>query len=409
MKKIALSKMIMLSGVAFEHFDMMLVSLLATTMIKAFIGEQSPQTLLLYAYVGYAIAFLFRPFGAFIFGCIGDLYGRKPALIGSMFLMAIATFAIAFIPSFNKLGMISTLLFFICRIAQGLAIGGEYGTAMTYACEINRNQQTFNGAVVISSTHIGGLCASVLASFFINDFRSVFLIGGLAGLLVLFLRSSMKENYAPTFKKMSELTISSEKKRQVILKSFLIASQLVLVFYGSFIYLNELLHSKFAISHKQLFIANSYLLALWILIPPLLGYLVDKYKLNFQRVMQFGSVGVFFSAPILALALISQKFTFIYAAQILLHIFHMIFCLCTPRFFYHLFKSHARNTYISTSYAISASLTAALTPLICHAMIQLFQNIAAISLPFMLITAFTFFILKPEKLCKPMMPLNSTI
>lgn len=64
-------------GVAFEHFDMMLVSLLAGSIVEEFVGSTSPALTLLYAYIGYAIAFLFRPLGAFCFGCIGDLYGRK--------------------------------------------------------------------------------------------------------------------------------------------------------------------------------------------------------------------------------------------------------------------------------------------------------------------------------------------
>ena len=112
-------------GVAFEHLDMMLMSLLATSIVKEFIDYNSYAGELLLAYTAYAIAFLFRPLGAFFFGCIADLYGKKTSLLGSMVLMSASTLALAFIPGVNVLGLASTILFLICRIGQGLAVGGE--------------------------------------------------------------------------------------------------------------------------------------------------------------------------------------------------------------------------------------------------------------------------------------------
>ena len=156
---------------------MMLVSLLASSIVEEFVGNSSPALKLLYAYIGYAIAFLFRPLGAFCFGCIGDLYGRKTSLISSMVLMSTATLALAFIPGVQVLGLTSTLLFLLCRIAQGLAVGGEYGTAMTYAFELNPQFRTFYGACVVSSTHLGGVFASFLASQYVESFRMTFLVG----------------------------------------------------------------------------------------------------------------------------------------------------------------------------------------------------------------------------------------
>src|SRR5690242_10363458 len=141
--KAPLSFLIIALGVAFEYFDMMLVSLLTSSLVEEFGGVSSPALKMLFAYIGYAIAFLFRPLGAFCFGCIGDLYGRKTSLVSSMCLMSAATLALAFIPGVKVLGVTATLLFLLCRIAQGLAVGGEYGTAMTYAYELNPKYRTF--------------------------------------------------------------------------------------------------------------------------------------------------------------------------------------------------------------------------------------------------------------------------
>lgn len=390
------SFLIIALGVAFEHFDMMLVSLLASSIVVEFVGSTSPGLKLLYAYVGYAIAFLFRPLGAFCFGCIGDLYGRKTSLISSMVLMSTATLALAFIPSVQALGLTATLLFLLCRIAQGLAVGGEYGTAMTYAYELNPGRRTFYGACVVSSTHLGGIFASFLAGMYVEDFRITFLVGGLVGLCLLLFRSFMKEYHKVTPKKISEVATESVKNTGAIVQSVIVASMLVLVFYGSLIYLNELVHQEFGIPRSQIFKANSLLLGLWIVLPPCFGYIADKFIFSYRKMMRFGAMGVFLTAPFLGLALVVASYPAILATQILMHLFHMVFCLCTPRFFGDLFAETARNTAVSTSYSLGASFTAALTPMICYMSINLLHTNFAICVPFMLVALMTIFILKKE-------------
>lgn len=383
-------------GVAFEHFDMMLVSLLASSIVVEFVGSTSPALKLLYAYIGYAIAFLFRPLGAFCFGCIGDLYGRKTALISSMVLMSTATMALAFIPGVQVLGLTTTLLFLLCRITQGLAVGGEYGTAMTYAYELNPSLHTFYGACVVSSTHLGGIFASFLAGMYIENFRITFLIGGLIGLCLLLFRSFMKECHKVTPKKISEIATESVQNKGAILQAVVIASMLVLVFYGSLIYLNELVHQELGIPRSQIFKANSLLLGLWIVLPPSFGYIADKFTFSYRKMMRFGAMGVFLSAPFLGLSLVLASYPAILITQIMMHLFHMIFCLCTPRFFGDLFAGSARNTSISTSYSLGASFTAALAPMICYMSINLFHTNFAICVPFMLVALLAIFILKKE-------------
>lgn len=395
-------------GVAFEHLDMMLVSLLASSIVQEFVGDTTPSAKLLYAYIGFAIAFLFRPLGAFCFGCIGDLYGRKTALIGSMLLMSGGTLALAFLPGAQVLGFTSTILFLLCRVAQGLAVGGEYGSAMTYAFELNPYLRTFYGACVIASTHLGGLFASFLASQYVGNFRIPFFFGGMVGFLLLLFRSSMQEHYVPTANGISEVVAESAKDKKSILEALVVASMIVLVFYGSLVYLNELLHQDLGVPRSEIFKANTFLLALWVVLPPCIGYVADRFAVPYRAMMRFGAVGVFVSAPVLGLALTTSSYQAVLGAQIVLHLFHMIFCLCTPRFFGDLFVGKGRNTAISTSYSLGASFTAALAPMICHASIGVFNTNFAICVPFMLVAVAAIFILKKGNVCKKMTRLNST-
>lgn len=389
-----LSFFIVALGVTFEHFDMMLVSLLTSSLVEEFAGVSSPAIKMLFAFIGYATAFLFRPLGAFCFGCIGDLCGRKTSLVSSMCLMSAATLALAFIPGIQILGLISPILFLLCRIAQGLAVGGEYGTAMTYAYELNPKYRTFFGACVISSTHIGGVFASFLASQYMNHVRITFLIGGLVGFCLLLFRSFMKEYHTVTAKKVSEITAKSIKNKKAILSALSVASTMVLVFYGSLIYLNERIHLDLKIPRTEIFKANTFLLGLWIMLPPLFGYIADKLVISYRKLMKFGIIGIFLSAPLLGIALASLSYTALLMTQIFTHLFLMIFALCTPRFFGDLFAGEARNTAISTTYSLGASFTSALAPALCHGSITLFNTNFAICVPFMLAALATGFILK---------------
>lgn len=396
-------------GVVFEHFDMMLASLLASSIISEFVGNGSRSIELFYAYIGYAIAFLFRPLGAFFFGCIGDLYGRKTALLNSMLLMSTATLILSFIPGISVLGIAAPILFFLCRIAQGLSVGGEYGTAMTYAYELNPHFRTFNGACIISATHIGGLIASFLAIQYVGNFRMAFFLGGIAGFFLLLFRCFIKEYHGTTDKKLVEIAIASIHNKKSILEALVVASMLVLVFYGSLIYLNEILHQDLAIPRAQIFKANAFLLSLWIILPPCFAYLIDKFSIPYRKIMRLGALGVFLSAPLLGIALTLSLYKAIVITQIILHIFHMLFCLGTPRFFGDLFAGFARNTAISTSYSLGASFTAALAPMICYMSITLFHTNFAICIPFMLMAVAVFFVLKKENVCNnKMILLNST-
>lgn len=383
-------------GVAFEHFDMMLVSLLASSIAVEFVGSTSPAFKMFYAYIGYAIAFLFRPLGAFCFGCLGDLYGRKTALMSSMVLISTATLALAFIPSVEVLGWMTTFLFLLCRIAQGLAVGGEYGTAMTYAYELDPSRRTFHGACVVSSTHLGGLFASFLAGTYIENFRITFLIGGVVGLCLLLIRSFMKEQHQVTKQTISEIATESVRNKHALLQAVIVASMQVFVFYGSLIYLNELVHQELGISRSQIFRANSLLLGLWIVLPPCFGSIADKFTFSYPKMMRFGALGVFLSAPFLGLSFVLASYPAVLMIQIVMHLFHMIFCLCTPRFFGDLFSGSARNTAVATSYSLGASFTAALAPMICYMCINVFHTNFAICAPFMLIALMTIFILKKE-------------
>src|SRR5271165_2887292 len=122
-------------GTVFEWYDFYLYAILAPFFAALFFPKGNETAALLSAFATYAAGFLVRPFGALVFGRIGDLVGRKYTFLVTMTLMGLGTFLIGVLPSYASVGLTAPILLFLLRVAQGLALGGEYGGAATYVAE----------------------------------------------------------------------------------------------------------------------------------------------------------------------------------------------------------------------------------------------------------------------------------
>src|SRR5947208_5445835 len=122
-------------GTVFEWYDFYLYATLAPFFAALFFPPGNDTAALLSAFATYAAGFLVRPFGALIFGRIGDLVGRKYTFLVTIVVMGGATFAVGLLPTFSTIGWAAPVLLVSLRLLQGLALGGEYGGAATYVAE----------------------------------------------------------------------------------------------------------------------------------------------------------------------------------------------------------------------------------------------------------------------------------
>src|SRR6185436_11204714 len=122
-------------GTVFEWYDFYLYAVLAPFFSKLFFPPGNDTAALLSAFVTYAAGFLVRPFGAIVFGRIGDLVGRKYTFLVTILFMGFATFAVGLLPTYETIGWAAPILLVLLRLVQGLALGGEYGGAATYVAE----------------------------------------------------------------------------------------------------------------------------------------------------------------------------------------------------------------------------------------------------------------------------------
>ena len=122
-------------GTVFEWYDFYLYGSLAAIIAAHFFSGVNPTAAFIFALLAFAAGFAVRPFGALVFGRLGDLVGRKYTFLITIVLMGLSTFLVGVLPSYASIGIAAPAILILLRLAQGLALGGEYGGAATYVAE----------------------------------------------------------------------------------------------------------------------------------------------------------------------------------------------------------------------------------------------------------------------------------
>ncbi|HET9426814.1 MAG TPA: MFS transporter [Allosphingosinicella sp.] len=198
-------------GTVFEWYDFYLYGLLATIISAQFFSGVNETTGFIFALAAFAAGFAVRPFGAILFGRIGDLVGRKNTFLVTMALMGLSTFAVGLLPSYASIGVAAPVLLVLLRLVQGLALGGEYGGAATYVAEHAPNRKRGFYTSFIQTTATLGLFAALLVvigirtamgeeAFAAWGWRIPFLIS--LGLLIVSLWIRLQLEESPVFRRM---------------------------------------------------------------------------------------------------------------------------------------------------------------------------------------------------------------
>src|SRR5512141_1128380 len=122
-------------GTVFEWYDFYLYGSLAAIISRQFFSGVDPTTGFIFALLAFAAGFAVRPFGAVVFGRLGDLIGRKYTFLLTILIMGLSTAVVGLLPSYEKIGVAAPVILITLRLLQGLALGGEYGGAATYVAE----------------------------------------------------------------------------------------------------------------------------------------------------------------------------------------------------------------------------------------------------------------------------------
>jgi MFS family permease len=200
-------------GTVFEWYDFYLYGLLATIISSQFFSGVNETTGFIFALAAFAAGFAVRPFGALVFGRIGDLVGRKYTFLVTMAIMGLSTFLVGLLPSYASVGVAAPVGLVTLRLLQGLALGGEYGGAATYVAEHAPQGRRGFYTSWIQTTATLGLFAALLVvigtrtalgeeAFAAWGWRIPFLLSILLLAVSLWIRLQLEES--PVFRKMKE-------------------------------------------------------------------------------------------------------------------------------------------------------------------------------------------------------------
>ena len=200
-------------GTVFEWYDFYLYGLLATIISAQFFSGVNETTGFIFALAAFAAGFAVRPFGALVFGRLGDMVGRKYTFLVTMGLMGFATFTVGLLPNYTSIGVAAPIMLVVLRLLQGLALGGEYGGAATYVAEHAPNNKRGLYTSFIQTTATLGLFAALLVvigtrtvigeeAFKEWGWRVPFLISALLLGVSLWIRMQLQES--PVFQKMKD-------------------------------------------------------------------------------------------------------------------------------------------------------------------------------------------------------------
>lgn len=200
-------------GTMFEWYDFYLYGSLSAIIAKQFFSGVNATAAFIFALLAFAAGFVVRPFGSLVFGVIGDIAGRKRTFLVTIVLMGLPTFIVGLLPSYDSLGIASPILLIALRLLQGLAVGGEYGGAVTYVAEHSSVEKRGFHTSWLQTTGTLGLLLSLFVilgvrsalgedSFAAWGWRLPFLLSIVLLGISLWIRVKLHES--PEFKRMQE-------------------------------------------------------------------------------------------------------------------------------------------------------------------------------------------------------------
>lgn len=379
-------------GNILEWYDFSLYGYFASIISSLFFPTDNPSIALFKTFGIFAAGFLMRPIGAIIFGHFGDRYGRKQILAVSIILMSGSTFIIGILPTYSQIGMTAGVLLTICRLLQGLAVGGEFSGSIVYIIEhSSQTKRGMFGSLTMQSAFTGLFLGSIVGAI-VNGlaqgsayediaWRIPFLLGVLLGFIGLYLRLQMPET--PGFVKLKEKGTTSkhpllESLREHpidIIKGTLLVFLPSMSFYLCFVYLSSYFVLYLKLSLTTSLVINSISMVIILIVIPWFGYLSDK--IGRKPVLFTSAILICISSYPLFLLLGKATFASVLTAQIGFAILVALCYSAVPATLVEMFATKVRYTAMSLPFNLSNALFAGSAPLVATFIINKSGSILA--------------------------------
>jgi MHS family alpha-ketoglutarate permease-like MFS transporter len=354
-----------------EWYDFYVYTAFALYFANSFFPGNDPVVQQLNAAVLFAIGFIARPIGGWLFGHLADHYGRRKSLMLSVLLMCFGSLMIAIMPTYASIGTAAPVLLGFARIVQGLSLGGEYGASATYLTEVAGEKHRGFYSSFQYVTLLGGQMCAILILLLLQQvfltpdqlkawgWRIPFLVGAMLAIIALAMRRNLHETDAfieegQTARKENSLKALLRYPREVLLVVGLTMGGTT-AFYTYTTYMQKFLKLSVGLTDNQTTLVAGASLIFAICLQPLYGALSDKIGRKWL-LMWFGVLGTLLTIPLLH-ALQGTKsattaFLFIAAAWLIVSGYTSINAVVKAE----LFPTKVRATGVGVPFAITASI-----------------------------------------------------
>jgi MHS family proline/betaine transporter-like MFS transporter len=393
-------------GNVMEWYDFGVYGYFAVAIGRHFFPAEDAVSSLLAAFGVFAAGFFMRPVGSLLFGHIGDKHGRKRALTASVLLMAIPTFLIGALPTYQQIGVVASGLLVLLRLLQGLSVGGEYTTSSIFLVERSAaGRRGFLGSFVpvgscagiLLGSAVGALLTTLLDRDAVESWgwRVPFLIGITVGLVGIYIRRNLiddggaRDEEAPVAAPVRE---AFRSERRMIARLIGLGAVGAVGFYMCFVYVTTYLRQVDHIAQSAALDINTISMAVLLLLLAPVGALSDR--VGRKPVLLLASGGMFITAWPLFWMLHHSNFAVILLGQIGFAVLSACFWGAVPATMVELVPYRLRCTVLSVGYNTGMAVLGGLTPMIAvytikHSQYDLspaFLLMAAAAISFIVIT-----------------------
>ncbi|HET8695923.1 MAG TPA: MFS transporter [Gammaproteobacteria bacterium] len=273
-------------GNVLEWYDFAVYGYFASTLGALFFPAEDPASQTLAAFATYAVGFLMRPVGAALFGHIGDRYGRARALVISIALMAIPTVLMGLLPTYASIGIAAPLAMVLLRMAQGLAVGGEFTSSMVFLAENSPQQRrgfftSFSMFGATAGTMLGSAVVALLTSVMSANaltewgWRAAFVSGIVVAAVGVAIRRGMFDTTNGTMEK-APLTRAFREHRWQVLRIGLLNCGTAVIYYTLFVYAATWVPQATSVPRATAIQVTTLSMVTFLVVLPLVATLSDR-------------------------------------------------------------------------------------------------------------------------------------
>lgn len=373
-------------GNGLEWYDFVIFGYFSPVFSKLFFPEESQFATLIDIFIIFAIGLLSRPIGAYLFGKLADQQGRKKALLLSVLLMAFSTSFIGLLPTYFDIGILAPILLTLLRICQGISMGGEFTSSLTFLIEHSPpSRKGLVGAWIYSGGFLGSALGAVTVTMTTLcmpaeqlqtwGWRLPFFLGIGIAFLGYFLRMRLNETpaflelkHSHTIEKSPFRQVFKEKRMEIlsiigIILPNTVWMYLLFVFLPN--YLTQIMQWDFTLS----LLINLIPLGILMVLLPVIGHASDLW--GRKRIILSGQILLLISAPIALNILSSDSFSDILFLQIFISLALTLSCGPMAALLTEMFPASLRNTGVSISYNTATGVFGGMTPLLLTSLISL--------------------------------------